>query len=236
MAGVPGAAPIRINDDTVGNNAWQWFGTMSVAPNGRIDAIWLDTRNDPGGYDSQLYYSYSDDGGVTWSANEALTPPFDPLVGWPIQQKMGDYFDMTSENGSTHIAFAATFNGEEDVYYMRISHYPIRISLPNGPPSLLAPDVQSTLAVRIENGGEEYVSGSGTVYYRYDGGAFASAPLNPVGGEMYEAVLPATGMRPDAGVLLQRPGEPGLARVPAGRRRCGSVPGGRRHRDRSAGR
>ena len=50
------SAPVRVNDDS-STSAWQWFGTMSVAPNGRIDAVWLDTRNDPGGYDSELYYS-----------------------------------------------------------------------------------------------------------------------------------------------------------------------------------
>lgn len=37
--------PLRVNDDPQGNGAHQWFGTMSVAPNGRIDAIWNDTRN-----------------------------------------------------------------------------------------------------------------------------------------------------------------------------------------------
>ena len=37
--------PLRVNDDPQGNGAHQWFVTMSVAPNGRIDAIWNDTRN-----------------------------------------------------------------------------------------------------------------------------------------------------------------------------------------------
>lgn len=117
--GLNWSAPRRINDD-LGTGAWQWFGTMSVAPNGRIDAVWLDTRSDPGGYDSVLYYSCSSDGGLTWSANEALTPAFDPTVGWPQQQKMGDYFDMCSDDMGADLAYAATFNGEEDVYYLRI--------------------------------------------------------------------------------------------------------------------
>jgi hypothetical protein len=185
------SSPFRINDDSPGNNAWQWFGTMAVAPNGRIDVIWLDTRDDPGGYDSQLYYSYSEDGGETFSANEALTPAFNPQVGWPVQQKMGDYIDMTSENGATHVAFAATFNNEEDVYYMRITHFPVRISLPNGPPALLPPDEPVAITVQIENGGETYVPDTGMVYYRYAGGDFESAPLTPAGGELYTATLPA---------------------------------------------
>ena len=115
------SSPVRINDDPTGTNAWQWFGTMSVAPNGRIDVVWNDTRND-GGYDSELYYSYSHDGGVTWSTNEALSPAFDPHLGWPQQQKIGDYYDMVSDNSGAHLAYCATFNGEEDVYYLYIEH------------------------------------------------------------------------------------------------------------------
>ena len=43
---------------------WQWFGTLSVAPNGRIDAVWNDTRGAGSRQRSaQLYYSYSSDGG-----------------------------------------------------------------------------------------------------------------------------------------------------------------------------
>jgi hypothetical protein len=96
---------------------------MSVAPNGRIDAVWLDTRDaspsDP--YMSALYYSYSVDEGDTWSPNERLTDIFDPHVGWPQQNKMGDYFDMESDETSAHLAWANTFNGEEDVYFSTIT-------------------------------------------------------------------------------------------------------------------
>ena len=114
-------APIRINDDP-GTNNIQWFGTMSVAPNGRIDVVWLDTRDDnPGTYWSSLYYSYSIDQGETWSVNEKLSEAFDPHVGWPNQNKMGDYFDMKSDNSSAHLAWANTLNGGQDVYYGRIT-------------------------------------------------------------------------------------------------------------------
>ena|GEM_PF-1055602 len=117
--GVNWSTPQRINTD-VGSNAWQWFGTMSVAPNGRIDVVWLDSRDDPGGYDSALYYASSENGGLTWTPNEELTPSFDPHVGWPQQNKMGDYFDMNSDEMGADLAFAGTFNGEQDVYYIRI--------------------------------------------------------------------------------------------------------------------
>jgi hypothetical protein len=121
--GATWSVPVRVNDDPLGGNAWQWFGTMAVAPNGRIDAIWNDTRSDPGGFDSQLYYAYSLDGGVSWSPNEPLSPAWNPHLGWPDQDKIGDYYDMASDLVGAHVAYAATFNGEQDVYYLRIGDY-----------------------------------------------------------------------------------------------------------------
>ncbi len=118
--GATWSAPVRVNDDPSDSNTWQWFGTLSVAPNGRLDAIWVDTRADPGGFDSELYYASSDDGGITWSTNQAISPAFDPFLGYPGQNKIGDYYDMVSEDAFVHIAYSATFNGEQDVYYLRL--------------------------------------------------------------------------------------------------------------------
>ena len=112
--------PIRINDDP-GTNSYQWFGTMSVAPNGRIDVVWLDTRDNPGDVNSALYYTYSMDAGDTWLENVKLSESFDPHVGWPQQEKMGDYFHMISDETGAHLAWAGTFNGEQDVYYGHIT-------------------------------------------------------------------------------------------------------------------
>lgn len=118
------SAPARINDDSVGNGAYQWFGTISVAPNGRIDAVWNDTRNDATPSTptfSELRYSWSLDGGTTWAASEVVTPAFNHFLGYPQQNKLGDYYDMESDNAGADLAFAATFNGEQDVYYVRLT-------------------------------------------------------------------------------------------------------------------
>ena len=42
--GLSFSTPVRINDDGL-TNKWHWFGTFSVAPNGRLDAVWNDSRN-----------------------------------------------------------------------------------------------------------------------------------------------------------------------------------------------
>jgi hypothetical protein len=116
-------APVRVNDDPPGTNAWQWFGQMSVAPNGRIDVVWNDTRDSGAANVSRLYYSSSIDGGATWAPNIAVSPPFDSLLGWPIQPKLGDYYHIVSDEVGADLAWAATFNLEQDVYYLRIGDY-----------------------------------------------------------------------------------------------------------------
>jgi hypothetical protein len=117
-------APRRINDDPVNHSKWHWFGTLSVATNGRIDVVWLDTRNAANNRDSQLFYSYSIDGGNNWSRNVTVSNSFNPSVGYPNQNKIGDYITVVSDDASANVAYAATFNGEEDIYYVRVPPLP----------------------------------------------------------------------------------------------------------------
>src|SRR5205085_8067932 len=105
------------------------FGTLSVAPNGRIDVVWLDSRNAANNIDMQLFYTYSTDGGVTWAANITVIDSFDPQAGYPNNQKIGDYITIVSDATGGNVAYAATFNvnpnavggHEQDVYYVRVS-------------------------------------------------------------------------------------------------------------------
>src|SRR5437773_835188 len=126
--GVTFSTPRRINDDPVNPSKWHWFGTLSVAPNGRIDSIWYDTRNAANNTDSQLFYSWSTDGGVTWAPNVAVSNSFNPFEGYPNQSKIGDYITIVSDNTGGNVAYSATFNfnsnrgqHEEDVYSVRVA-------------------------------------------------------------------------------------------------------------------
>ena len=120
------STPVRINDDAT-TNKWHWFGTFAVAPNGRLDAVWYDTRNAPDNLQSQLFYSYSTDAGATWSPNVPVSASFNPTEGWPQQNKIGDYITIVSDNTGGNVAYSATFNfnptrgqHEQDVYYVRV--------------------------------------------------------------------------------------------------------------------
>jgi hypothetical protein len=126
--GVTFSAPHRVNDDPVNHSKWHWFGTFSVAPNGRLDAVWYDTRNAANNTDSQLFYSWSTDAGVTWAPNVAVSNAFNPFEGYPNQNKIGDYITIVSDNTGGNVAYSATFNfnpnrgqHEEDIYYVRVS-------------------------------------------------------------------------------------------------------------------
>jgi len=110
----------RLNDDDFGNGVYQWMVAMDVAPNGRIDVVWYDTRDDPGNFLSSLYYSNSIDGGATWSANRRVSDAFDTTIGYPRQNKIGDYNQIISADDVVNVAYAATFNGGQDVWYLRV--------------------------------------------------------------------------------------------------------------------
>ena len=124
------SAPVRLNDDIPSPSSFQYFPMLSVAPNSRIDAVWYDTRNGTGTAPyrySQLYYAYSWDGGVSWSPNKAVTPLFNTHIPYNTTNgnelpadKLGDYTHMLSDANGAHIAYTGTFNGEQDVYYLKV--------------------------------------------------------------------------------------------------------------------
>ncbi|MBI5864920.1 MAG: hypothetical protein HZB38_10515 [Planctomycetes bacterium] len=120
--GATWSAPIRVNDDG-STTSWQWFGTLGVAPNGRLDAIWCDTTAGGSVRISELRYSSSSDGGSTWSPSVAVSNPFDSYLGWPNQNKIGDYYQVVSDNVGASVAWSATFSGEQDIYFLRIGEY-----------------------------------------------------------------------------------------------------------------
>jgi len=113
--------PRRVNDEPADAQAGHVFPAMSVAPNGRVDVVWVDNRENLLERLVAVLYSYSIDGGETWSKNRPVSPMFDSYVGWPARQrKIGDYYDMISDNAVANVAYAATFNGEQDVYFLRV--------------------------------------------------------------------------------------------------------------------
>ena len=72
--GTTWSSPVVINDDpnTTANHQWMpaiWCDKET----GRLYAKWFDTRNVPTSDSAEVYASYSDDGGVSWVANQNLS-------------------------------------------------------------------------------------------------------------------------------------------------------------------
>jgi hypothetical protein len=72
-AGATWTPPKTINDDGPDTMFSQISPNISVAPNGRVDVAWWDTRNDPGIRANDVYYSSSTDNGTSWSKNMRIT-------------------------------------------------------------------------------------------------------------------------------------------------------------------
>jgi putative cell wall-binding protein len=78
--GATWSQPLRVNDDPKGIGVRQLTPQVFVAPNGRVDVIWIDTRTSypspivpkPAG-NGDLYYASSSDGGVTFSSNRRIS-------------------------------------------------------------------------------------------------------------------------------------------------------------------
>jgi hypothetical protein len=78
--GATWSRPLRVNDDPRGNGMRQLTPDISVAPNGRVDVVWFDTRTNlpspiiprPAGQ-GDIYYASSSDGGATFSGNRRIS-------------------------------------------------------------------------------------------------------------------------------------------------------------------
>ena len=111
--------PIVVN--AAATTGWQWFGTLDVAPDGRLDAVWYDSPNLNTPERTRVMYSSSDDNGANWSPPIVIAPEFDSHLGWPAErQRLGDYIHLHSDTLGTELVFAATYNGEQDIYSVRI--------------------------------------------------------------------------------------------------------------------
>ena len=114
----------------------QYIPNISVAPNGRIDVAWWDTRDDPGTRSNDVYYTYSTDNGKTWSRNIRVTDQsINRTIGvWGVN------YDMSSPPGIASTDEFATF-GWDDTRFTDMRN-PDANALGGGTSDMFAANVQ----------------------------------------------------------------------------------------------
>lgn len=74
--------PRRLNDDLLGNGRSQYQPRLDLSPDGRLDAVFYDRREDPKNQLYDVYYTFSNDGGQDFRPNVKLTQdPSDSSIG-----------------------------------------------------------------------------------------------------------------------------------------------------------
>ena len=110
--------PKVLSDDDPALVKGQYHPFITVAPNGRVDATWWDTRDDPGIRGNDVYYTYSEDNGNTWAPNRRVTDrSIDRRIGvWAYNFDMSSPPGMASTNAYAVFAWDDTRNTENFNY------------------------------------------------------------------------------------------------------------------------
>jgi hypothetical protein len=109
----------RVNDDPVGNGRAQFWPSLSVSPNGRAEVLWYDYRDSP--WYVNVYYSSSEDGGMTWDANTKLTDVSPPGI-FPASGYSGDFTgSIASLNDKALCVWMDNRLGNQEIFFATVS-------------------------------------------------------------------------------------------------------------------
>lgn len=117
------SAPVRVNDDAVGNGKDQFQPQVVVAPNGVVSVMFFDRRNDPHNFLVDVYLAQSTNGGQSFHPNARVTSvASDPSVDAPVPNDgsnvtfFGDYQGLVADNHFAHVFWNDTRIGSQEIF------------------------------------------------------------------------------------------------------------------------
>jgi len=125
--GATWSGPVRVNDDINPQDNHQWTPAIWCdITTGRLYAKWYDTRESSFDDSTDVYASYSDDGGVTWAENHKLTTERFKIDcagcgGGGTPRYQGDYDAITSNE---YAAMAVWTDFRNNNFMSTTAYYP----------------------------------------------------------------------------------------------------------------
>ncbi|PSO49044.1 MAG: hypothetical protein BRC31_09085 [Actinobacteria bacterium QS_5_72_10] len=110
--------PVRVNDNPREDGTSQSRPAVSVAPNGRVDVLFYDRRNDPDNVMAQAFVATSPTGRAPFGNRAVSETDFDatigPSAGPQLPPDLGSKLAIDSRNDAALAAWADTRLGDED--------------------------------------------------------------------------------------------------------------------------
>lgn len=121
--GATWSAPVRVNDDPVGDGKDQFQPQVAVAPNGVVSVMFFDRRNDPNNILIDTYLAQSTDGGQSFHPNMRVTSvSWNPSIDAPVPDDgsgstfIGDYQGLAVDNHFAHVFWNDTRTGAQEIF------------------------------------------------------------------------------------------------------------------------
>jgi hypothetical protein len=111
--GLTWTEPLAINDDDPSDLYVSFYPQLDVAPNGRVDVVWQDNREQTD-FRFQVRYTYSTDGGETWAENVQVSDqPIDFNLGISFNSDVRQPPSVASTNEYAAFGWADPRLGDE---------------------------------------------------------------------------------------------------------------------------
>lgn len=120
-AGVTWSTPIKVNNDVSACD--QVLPWMEVKPDGTIEIVWYDRRNDPNDYLWDVYYAASSNGGQSFISNLKVNTVSFPTPQTKNGKWFGEYLALTSDNQKAYIAYTSSLTDPSgDILFASINN------------------------------------------------------------------------------------------------------------------